>query len=160
MPISMTTVIAKMATIMREIVPTIQVYSTTESGLGGLPEALMPTPAVVLMPGPTLAYIQDASQHQRHEYEVRAHVFASQTTMISAVGIAAAMGYVETLIDKFAENLRLTWDPDELEGVQAYVRFSRQDGLQRLDWSGTEFFGWVCTFYVREDAIKEFKLGG
>jgi hypothetical protein len=160
MPLSMTTVIGKMAALMRETVPSMTVYSPTEPGGGGLPEAVLATPATLVMPGATLEYVQYAGQGQRHDYNVAAIVMASPVGMISAVSIAAAMGYVETLIDKFAENVRLTWDPDELEGVNAYVRFARQDGLQRLEWSGSEFFGWVVTFYVREDATKEYKVGG
>lgn len=145
MALSMTTTVRQIRELIADVEGITRVGAASEDDANALPSSIPPGdfPAVLVFPGPDIAYILSSGQH-RHTYEVNVHVLCDARGDLGETA-AQAMPLVDAIIEKFVGNVTL--------GNRANsCLYKRQTGLITLTFAGVEYPGWEIVLEVSEQA--------
>lgn len=151
MPLSLTTVIARMRELVAQVEGLEAVYAPTGLDAQGVPDALHEFPCAVLRLGRTVEY-NTAAGGAAHE-----HVYEVIVDLFSAAAASEDRAYVTLpMIDRILE---LMTGNVGLGGRVRWCLFKGQSGDGTLVYGGQEYLGYELTFEVSESASVTFELG-
>ena len=124
-------------------------YSAADQDDWRLPSALADLPAVLVLPGPTIAYILVSGAH-RHTYEVLVQVMDGRAEPGENAGVVSVMP--DRFLEKFLLNVGLG-------GLCNSCVFKRSEGLKGFDYGGVIHSGYELVFEVSEQAVAAPAIG-
>lgn len=139
MSLNATTVITRIRELVEDVDGVKRAYSDHEEGNNGLPGGTFETPCAIVLAGPTVSYEQRPTAWERHEYDIRILVLASEGE-ISQRGLATGP-IVDQIVTAFDANVTLG-------GRVQWIRFDRQSGYTTFEYGGGNYSGYEIVVRV------------
>lgn len=146
---SQVAVLERMRTLIASVDGIRAAYSAGSAAEKRMPPALKMLPCAIVYPGATREYILSDGQ-KRHTYEAVVQVFAQGGDPGAAAFDATPMP--DAIIEVFEGNVALG-------GLCNSCLFLRTEGLQVLQYGGTDYVGYQLYFEVSEQAAASPAIG-
>jgi len=145
---SMTSTISRIREIVAGVTGLEAVYAPSETDARRVPAALNELPCALVIPGDGEAML--SSGQRRHTYEVRVMIYQAASGDIgSAASLVLPM--VDRLIDAFVGNVLLA-DAGGANPRANSCTLASHTGLINLEYSGSDYMGYIVTLRVSEQA--------
>ncbi len=149
MALDQAAVIKRFRVLAASVTGVVAAYSAADVDEYRLPEALADLPAVLVMPGPTIAYILVSGAH-RHTYEVLVQVMDGRAEPGENAGVVSVMP--DRFLEKFLLNVGLG-------GLCNSCVFKRSEGLKGIAYGGVIHSGYELVFECSEQASAAPAIG-
>ena len=149
MALDQAAVIKRFRVLASEVSGVEAAYSAADQDEWRLPVSLPDLPAVLVLPGPTMAYILMSGAH-RHTYEVIVQVMDGRAEPGENAGVISVMP--DRFLEAFALNVGLG-------GLCNSCVFKRSEGLKGFDYGGVVTTGFELVFEVSEQASAAPAIG-